>query len=306
VQHRPITHNGVDAMQIVHNGFELVVALSAGPRILGFRKVDGLQLFASLPALTLVVDGGPAFNFYGGHRLWVAPEVPAVTYAADDDPVSIDVDDVAGTAQIVAPADTAGWEKSIMLQVVEDGVIVDHLLRNTSGAVHEAAPWAITQLAVGGVAMIPLGSRDSDEFQPDRSLVVWPYTRWDDPLLSIADRHIEVVATRSDPLKIGTALRRGWLAYRLADQLFVKRAVHPAGAILTDLGASGQCYCNDAFLELETLGALAHLAPGAIVRHREVWEIHSVPADIPLAVIAGELNLDAPSSLLESSPLEEK
>ena len=44
--------------------------------------------------------------------------------------------------------------------------------------------------------------------------------------------------------------------------------------------------CNDKFIELETLGPLTKLEPGASIYHMETWEIYSelsadlVPADI--------------------------
>ena len=40
-----------------------------------------------------------------------------------------------------------------------------------------------------------------------------------------------------------------------------------------DHGASVQCYRDDRFVELESLGPLSVLAPGEETSHREVWSL---------------------------------
>jgi hypothetical protein len=53
-----------------------------------------------------------------------------------------------------------------------------------------------------------------------------------------------------------------------------------------DGGCNVESYCNDQFIELETLGPLTKLEPGSSVVHMETWEIHAelstefVPAGI--------------------------
>ncbi len=39
------------------------------------------------------------------------------------------------------------------------------------------------------------------------------------------------------------------------------------------MGCSSECYCNDQFLELETLGPKTKLNPGESVSHVEIWEL---------------------------------
>jgi hypothetical protein len=281
----------LDCLRLAEGEIELLIA-----RTVGLRLGDGPQLFASLPGVDIPRENGAPFRFHGGHRLWVAPEVPTLTYLPDDDPVEIDR---RGNAVVVqGEVDAAGLRKTITLEVHGHAVVVDHRIHNAGEAPRTLAPWAITQLAVGGTAVVPLGTIDPGPFQADRSVVAWPYTRFDDPLLRLGDDQVEIEARRTDPVKLGTALQRGWLGYRREDQLFVKRAVHPQQRPLVDLGATGQCYCNDAFLELETLGALTTLAPGEAATHREIWEVHVVDPAQPLTTVAAELDLDAPSPLM--------
>jgi hypothetical protein len=56
--------------------------------------------------------------------------------------------------------------------------ITDHSLTNQGLWPIETAPWAITQLKPGGVAILPqqVGPADPDGVQPNRTLALWPYT----------------------------------------------------------------------------------------------------------------------------------
>ena len=75
--------------------------------------------------------------------------------------------------------------------------------------------------------------------------------------------------------KVGFPNPRGWLAYWMNDTLFVKRASYEAGAKYYDFGSSSECYCNNSFLELETLAPIGKLAPGESATHTETWELYA-------------------------------
>ena len=61
-------------------------------------------------------------------------------------------------------------------------------------------------------------------------------------------------------------------------RLLVKRyPTDPAGTY-ADLGCNTEIFTNESMLELETLGPLASLAPGAEAVHDEAWSI--VRADV--------------------------
>jgi hypothetical protein len=84
------------------------------------------------------------------------------------------------------------------------------------------------------------------------------------------------------PFKVGFPNPRGWLAYWLGGTLFVKRAAFDAQATYYDFGSSSECYCNDQFLELETLAPISKMAPGESATHTETWELYAdvdFPAD---------------------------
>ena len=65
------------------------VATNFGPRVVSLSWRDGAELFAQLEPSVTVEHPDRPYVLHGGHRLWVAPEVPAVTYAPDDAPCEV-------------------------------------------------------------------------------------------------------------------------------------------------------------------------------------------------------------------------
>jgi hypothetical protein len=260
------------------------VALDAGPRIVSYSRSGTEQLFADLPEDYIEHPDAGRFYFIGGHRLWRAPERPAITYEPDNRPVTIR--EFEEGIEITGMADRDGVVKSISMTASGEATVVDHTLRHEGHNDTVTAPWAITQLKVGGTAFLPLTRQfpRSEDVLPDRSIVLWPYT--DPSATDITFNRDEVLMNSSgdaDRAKIGTQNTRGWIAYRFFDDLFVKwSSTHDDAGSYPDLGSSIECYRDHRFVELETLGPLVTLRPGDSVRHREVWQIFDltgVPMD---------------------------
>ena len=267
----PIVVEVVDLGAVV-----VTVAVGAGPRILGFARPGRPQLFAQLPDEVIETPGVGTFRFLGGHRLWRAPEVPTATYQPDDGPVAIR--EVERGVELRGPPDRDGIVRSIAVHLVGDVALVDHPLRNAGATAVALAPWAITQLAPGGTAFVPQPTREPGGALPDRVLALWPYTDPADPALRFEEGMVRVTASRAPTrTKFGQPNRRGWLAYHLDGELFLKWAPrHDDRLRYVDLGSSAECYRDERFLELETLGPLRMLAPGDEARHREAWQLREV------------------------------
>jgi hypothetical protein len=264
---------------VVENGMVAVeVATGFGPRVVGLRPAGGDNLFAELGELGIDLGEGRRFSFHGGHRLWLAPEVPEVTYEPDDSPVET----ATGSGYVTVTGVIAGVEKTIRVQIVdgEPEVVVDHLVTNRGTGPIEAGPWAITQLRTEGVALLPLGTmnRDPRGLRPSTAVVGWPYTDWGGLEWDPASRVMHISGARQTPTKIGTSLARGWLAYALDGWIFAKYA--RPGRLPIDLGADAQVYANADFVELETLGAFVSLEPGESMSHREVWRVWAGSRDL--------------------------
>ena len=272
-----------DCVSLENTFLHLLVTRSVGPRVISLRFNGGKNLFAELPDFVAERPDGGKFHFYGGHRLWHAPENMPRTYMQDDDPVDI-VPRQTGLL-VTQPVEVqTGIEKSMLISLVDEKpqVILRHTLTNRGLWPVECAPWAITQLKTGGVAILPQ-SQQQTEVLPNRSLAFWPYTEIANPQVSWGNQHILVRAEmRERTFKIGFPNRRGWLAYWLAGALFVKRAAYDPQVAYYDFNSSSECYCNGRFIELETLAPISTLEPGASVTHAETWELYDgvdYPAD---------------------------
>lgn len=259
---------------VENEAVRLLVTRSVGPRILSFGFRDGENLLALLPDFTTECPGRGLYHFYGGHRLWRAPEVAEQTYLPDDSPVSIT--DIGNGLRAVQDTDVNGLQKSLEVRLDGDEARVEVLHRFTNRGEGDltGALWAVTQFRPGGTAVLPQSDEDTGSL-PNRTLTLWPYTDPADPNLRWGRRHILVGTPMGSAFKIGFPNPRGWLAYWQEAGLFVKRARFDAQAGYPDFGSSSECYVNQSLLELETLGPVRTLAPGESVEHVETWELYA-------------------------------
>jgi hypothetical protein len=265
-----VSFEGHDCVRLEDGGVAILVTISAGPRVLGMM-VEQENLFAVLPDSFLDTPDGERFRFLGGHRLWVAPEVPSITYRVDDRPCA--VAEVEGGVGVEAPPDGAQLAKAIWVRRASDGWLVDHVVRNASRRSITIAPWAITQLRTGGEAVLEIAPGEGGP-QADRSLVLWPYTDLGDPRIRFDPNEVRIDAARSGPpLKLGAAPSDGCVSYRLGKHRFEKRIDVDPSATYADRGAAVQVYLCDEFCELETLGPLQVVPPGGSIAHREHWTL---------------------------------
>jgi hypothetical protein len=265
---------GLECLSLENQNLKLLVSQSAGPRILSLQFKESENLFAELPQVTLDCPGSGALRLYGGHRLWHAPEEPSRTYLPDDAPVEINLLENGCLLTQKVEAKT-GLQKSMQIQLAEDAarVVVTHRLTNRGLWDVTCAPWAITQLKTGGVAILPQALQDTGVL-PNRSLALWSYTDPSIPKIGWGKKYILLHASVDSAFKVGFPNPRGWLAYWRNGILFVKRARYEAHSAYFDFGSSSECYCNERFIELETLAPIAALEPGASAAHVEIWELY--------------------------------
>jgi hypothetical protein len=290
---------GHQAFRLEAGEVSVYATTSVGPRILGLVLPDGRNALVELPNATLPCPGSGLFRLYGGHRLWAAPEDPRVTYRPDD--AAVGIEELPDGVILTAPPDpVAGTQRILTIRVTGPGrLTIVHQIENQAAEPQRLAAWAITQVPPGGRAWLPLLTRSYDPggFQAQRNVVLWPYSRLDDPRLVMRDAYLEVRTDRlppggiAVPVKVGTSLRRGWLAHWRDGILFVKRALHQDDRLYADMGASAQVFANADFQELETLSPLVDLAPGETVEHVEEWQVDLVDeAEAERLVTSGELD----------------
>lgn len=256
-----------------NNKVQILITRSVGPRILSFGFCEDENLFAELPNFVTELPTGGVFHFYGGHRLWVAPESFETTYIPDDSPVEIST--LENGLRITKAIETqTGLQKSLdILLTGGTQVVVTHKITNHQPHSITCALWAISQFKTGGVAILPQARHDAG-ILPNRSMALWSYTDMSNPHVTWGRETVLVSANMTSPFKIGFPNPRGWLAYWLNGKLFVKHAEYNSQAQYYDIGSSSECYCNDKFLELETLAPMTTIASGETATHVETWELY--------------------------------
>ncbi len=270
---------GLRTEEISNRAIRVEFLADRGPRIVGVY-LSGVpeNLFAELPDRSLPTAYGD-YHLYGGHRLWCAPEASPACSFPDDDGLTIKA---AGNGVRLTEPDRAGAvvRKSIEIHIdaSRPRVRLEHAVQNVGTETLELAPWAITQLPLGGTILLPQQARklDKDGLLPNRNLVRWPYTAWNDPRLELGEDWIAVHAqSHPSPFKIGYLNHQGWAAYLRNGILFVKRFDPHAEQPHLDLGCNTEVYAWNAFVELETQAPLSRLGPGEATTHTETWEFHT-------------------------------
>ncbi len=264
-----------ECVELESGDFRLAVTTKVGPRVIGGFIAGSPNIFRVMPDEPLP-DCPTGFRLYGGHRLWHSPEAMPRSYAADNVPVTV-VEGTDGAVEFNSGVEElTGIEKSMTVRPLGGGRFeVTHRLVNRSAWPVELAPWALSVMAPGGMAVLPL-LRDpaANRFAPDRFVIAWPYTDLDDPRLTFGR---EFILLRQDPAavgpcKIGLNGEAGLIAYVNAGTALVKQFTHFADAEYPDNGCSVESYSCADFCEIETVAPLYLLDPDDEAVHTELWQ----------------------------------
>lgn len=262
--------------RILKNDFLQIEYLTDALRIMGLTPAGRTNLLAdisdSLPISTPYGD----FRFLGGHRLWHAPEAMPRTYIPD---TPLTITDLADGVLLEAQTEPGtGIRKQIEIHLAPDkpSLTLTHTLINDGLWPVKLAPWAITQFRLGGIVILPMpvGNVDSTGLLPNRQFSLWPYARINDSRVTWGDEFVLFKAdTLLPPFKIGYFNPHGWIAYWLDGILFRKSFEAHTEYTYPDNNCNAEMYCNDQFVELESLAPLTSLCPGDSVNHKEKWKL---------------------------------
>ena len=273
-----ISYGGWDnCFRLSNDKIELIVTADVGPRIIRFGFIGRENIFKEFPEQMGKTESSEWLSF-GGHRLWHAPEAQPRTYFPDLDPVHVqEIDN--GLILTQKPEPTTGLQKQIEIKISPEGpeVHLKHMLINHNLWAVETAPWAITVLKPGGVAILPLPPRGPHPafILPTTALALWPYTNLSDPRWILGERYILLRQDQeiSAPQKIGLFASDGWAAYANRNCLFIKQVPLQFEGVYPDMGVNFETFTNDAMLELESLGPIQSIPPKGQIDHMEHWTL---------------------------------
>jgi hypothetical protein len=263
---------------------ELFVTADVGPRIIRYGFDGGNNLLHEVRD-DIGKRGGSEFRLYGGHRLWVSPEMER-TYYPDNRPVNVTVS--GNGVRFTAPQEDSPpgthLQKELEIDLAHSGsrVRITHRIANHDSSPTTLAPWSPTMMAAGGRAILPLSPRmamDKDHYLSVGAFGIWSFTDFADPRWVFGTSYIQLrqftnPASRFKEQMGGIFKCAGWAAYHRGEHLFIKRAPVIAGAKYPDFGCNFQVFTNPEFLELETLGPVVELQPRKSVEHVEHWWLY--------------------------------
>ncbi len=267
-------------LHITNSCLELYVTLDFGPRVIHFSVLGKPNMFYEDKDLKNLGEkfecyGGEHMKLYGGHRIWVAPEILPRCYYPDNKPVSYRVD--GNRFEFSAPVEIVNnIQKILTIEVYEEqpAVTLFHTIKNCGNWDVELAPWCVTMLDKGGKSVMPVPTRETG-FLPNKNFSFWEYSALNDSRLYFGKEYLTLSQNPDieEPFKIGYNNESGWAAYFNKGQVFFKYFEHETGGYLPDGGCSYESYTNGTMLESETLGEIQLIQPGSEITHIEEWEI---------------------------------
>ena len=268
---------------ILYDNFvEVEVTLDVGPRIIGFRPINGFDVMFKDETDKVNHDcsnlygKGEKWHLYGGHRLWLAPEDES-TYYPDNSPITYETNakSVTFTSCKRKNVEVA---TAISVTFIGNGEIeVTHYVKNL-GKKRTFSLWALTALKSGGTLTIPF-SAENTGYLPNRNIVMWHYSSFSDSRLNIENDKITV---KSDvgipkPFKLGTFCKDLRVSYELENhgekQTFIKAVTCAQNGLFPDFNCNMETYCSHLIHEIETLSAFKELDTEETLTHTERWSV---------------------------------
>lgn len=195
--------------------------------------------------------------------------------------------------RFAAAVENSGILKIIVISPVagENRVRLEHIIHNLGKQTFQLAPWALTVMREGGVAVIPHNLDRPFQLLPTHNVSLWGYTEMNDPRWHWGKRYIRLQQDpgASTPQKVGLQNPYGWAGYAVNKQFFLKRFAWDAAATYPDLNCNFEAYANPEILELESLAPLQELQPGAEISHFEEWAVFD---DIPTPKTEEDVDLN--------------
>ncbi|HOV27863.1 MAG TPA: hypothetical protein PK566_16085 [Pseudobacteroides sp.] len=261
-------------VEISNSEVNLVVTLEFGPRIIRFGFIGGQNEFCENADISVDSKYGK-WMIRGGHRLWHSPENVPRTYIADNNPVKYEIiENGIHVTQEIEPWTQIQKEMYITLEPDRNKVNIVHKLTNFNAWPVELSTWTVTVMEPGGKEIIPL-SKSSTGSLPNRSIVLWPYSRINDERVSWLDKYVvlDIRPAKDESFKMGTNNDEGWAAYIRNGSLFIKRSEYISGMNYPDSGSSYETYTNGKLVEMEMLSPLEKLEIEGSSTLIETWEL---------------------------------
>ena len=274
-------------MYITDGVCEVRVTLDLGPRVIYCGLVDkGNVFFCDLlrntnnkkPEMEAYYGKGRYWYLYGGYRLWLSPEASPQTYYPDNEEVEYVIK--GDTVTFIPPLQTENKLQMLFSLTLQGNgkITVNNRMINFAKNKITGAAWALCAMAKNTYTFALQVDTDTG-LLPNRTLVLWPYTKINDERLTVTD---ELICVKQSPdadraLKVGFNNEKGAVVTLTEDGvLFIQRykTDHRKGKY-PDGGCSCEIYSCPDFTESEALSPLLTVLPGHSLDFSLEWELKS-------------------------------
>lgn len=286
---------------------EALITIDVGPRIIYYAAKGGENLFhnddnnlsvTKSPLYKQLFGEDAEYHYYGGLRMWLAPQ--RQFYTESPDSVPVDCKEIENGVVLTCPEATViGFiaEMTVIMDPEKPEIEVTAKYTNTSDTPKQNAVWQIAQCAAGGVGFFPLtkpfmmpkkpfSEMTLDDFAgpllPGGNLVYFLGGPSDKRLI-VDDRYISFSQSpeRQRPMKIGTLDTQGWALFANKGYMLTFRFEHDPKAVYTDYSCSLEAFTDPSLTEIEALGPLEEYKKGESISHTQTIAIQPLKAVIP-------------------------
>lgn len=273
---RKINYKGWRNSLLLSNRFlEMIILTDVGPRIYRLRRKNGKNIFYNDPRM-VGRRGGRYWHSYGGHRLWHAPEKNPRTYIPDNHRVKWQkIKGGVRLSQILEKS--TGIQKQLEIRLSADKPLVEitHILQNRNAWEINVSAWALSVLAKGARAILPMPprARHHQHLSPVGGLILWSYTDLADKRFVPGNEFLQVLQNpkKEAPFKIGLSHENTWGAIVINRTLFIKATKNYPQRRYPDRGSRFELFTSGTISELETLSPLTLVPPEGKIVHKEYW-----------------------------------
>ncbi len=272
-----LTYMGLpDCIKLSNGTVDVIASTTVGPRILFYGPTGGRNVLAHFPEASKETALG-TWKPYGGHRLWVWPEVVPATYAPDNDPLDCTAEGEFGLL-LRQPLDKASMQKEIRVSLSPEGtgVRLEQTVTSHNLWPVNIAAWAISVVEPGTSIVPRVPFQTHDEYLPvTQPLALCAFTDLKDPRFTLGMKYLLLRGdpSRSSSQKLGLRNKQNWCAHLVENLLFVKRFTHDERAEYPDYGVNTEVYTEGRFQELELLGPRRVVATGDSLSLTEEWNL---------------------------------
>lgn len=293
-------------VKLENDEIELLITTQLGPRIIYFGAKGGENLFYNddscenvdrSPLLKELFGADAEYHFYGGHRMWLAPQYQVHTESPDNAPCEVTFIDN-GVTLTCPEAKVIGFISAMTVVMHEEKpeIKVTCSFTNTSDQPKKNAVWQITQFPTGGVGFYPfippfkmrkpfneMTLEDvSKPIIPATSLVMF-LGSFSDPRFIFDDDYITLssIKERMRPIKIGMPQKQGFAMFAYNGYMLQFDFEHNPYGEYTDYGCSFESYTNSQFTEVEVLGEYQEYKKGETISHTQKISVKPLKAQLP-------------------------